>query len=214
MRLELGSPVDCTDGSFGKLADVVVDPVQNRVTHLVVEPPHRHGEARLLPAELASAGDDRITLRATLEEVRRMPEVEEAAYVRSGELPLEDPDWDVGIETVLVHPYYDAVGYGGPPPDYDPNLAIVYDRIPKGEVEIRRRSDVLSADDHRLGRVDGFLVDAEDAITHVVLERGHLFGRRQITIPIGSVASVATDAITLELTKDEVAQLPGVRVRR
>jgi sporulation protein YlmC with PRC-barrel domain len=214
MRLELGSPVDCTDGSFGKLADLVVDPVQRLVTHLVVEPPHRHGQARLVPAELASAGEDRITVRSTVEEVRRMPEVEDYAYVRSGELPLEDPDWDVGIQTVLVHPYYDAVGYGGPPPDYDPNLAIVYDRIPKGEVEIRRSSDVLSADDHRLGRVDGFLVDGEDAITHLVLERGHLFGRREVTIPIESVGSVATDAITLALTKDEVGRLPAVPVRR
>ena len=37
MRLELGSRVDCTDESFGKLADVVIDPTSRRVTHLVVE---------------------------------------------------------------------------------------------------------------------------------------------------------------------------------
>lgn len=216
MRLELGCPVDCTDGPFGKLADVVVDPVRRRVTHLVVAPPHRHALARLVPVELAD-GDDvtrRITLRRTVQELQQLPAVEDFAYVRAGELPLEDPDWDVGIETVLVQPYYDLAGYGGPPPDYNPNVAIVFDRIPKGEVEIRRASEVVSADGHRLGRVDGFLVDGEDAITHVVLERGHLFGRREVTIPIGSVARVATDSITLDLTKDEVARLPAVPVRR
>jgi sporulation protein YlmC with PRC-barrel domain len=37
MRLELGSRVDCTDESYGKLADVVIDPTSRRVTHLVVE---------------------------------------------------------------------------------------------------------------------------------------------------------------------------------
>jgi hypothetical protein len=26
MRLEIGSRVDCTDGRFGELADVVIDP--------------------------------------------------------------------------------------------------------------------------------------------------------------------------------------------
>jgi hypothetical protein len=30
MRLELECPVDCADGPFGKLADVVVDPARRR----------------------------------------------------------------------------------------------------------------------------------------------------------------------------------------
>ena len=55
MRLELGSPVNCTDGPFGKLADIVVDPTKRRVTQLVVEPHDDHGKARLVPIELASA---------------------------------------------------------------------------------------------------------------------------------------------------------------
>ena len=62
------------------------------------------------------------------------------------------------------------------------------------------------ADGHRLGKVDGFLVDDGDAITHFVLERGHLWGRREVTIPINAVAHVFTDAVTLTLTKDEVGR--------
>jgi hypothetical protein len=216
MQLELGAPVDCSDGPFGKLADVVVDPEKRRVTHLVVEPSHRDGLARLVPVELAR-GDDasrRITLHRTAEELQQLPTVEDFAYLRDGELPLEDPDWDVGIETVLVQPYYDSLGYGGVAPDYNPYVGLVFDRIPKGEVEIRHGSEVVSADDHGLGRVDGFLVDGEGTITHVVLERGHFFGRREVTIPIASVASVETDSVMLELTKDEVARLPSVAVRR
>jgi uncharacterized protein YrrD len=73
---------------------------------------------------------------------------------------------------------------------------------------------VTSADDHQLGKVDGFLVDDDDAITHFVLERGHLWGRREVTIPINEVASVFTDAVTLSLTKDEVGELPSVPVHR
>jgi hypothetical protein len=93
-------------------------------------------------------------------------------------------------------------------------VTVMYDRIPKSEVEIRRASDVFTADDHRLGRVDGFLVDSEERITHVVLERGHLFGRRDVTVPIGNVSKVSTDSVTLALTKDEVGRLPAVPVRR
>ncbi len=51
-----------------------------------------------------------------------------------------------------------------------------YDRIPKGEVEIRRASPVISADGHQLGHVDGFIVDEEDQLGHIVLEHGHLWG--------------------------------------
>jgi hypothetical protein len=63
--------------------------------------------------------------------------------------------------------------------------------------------------DDRLGHVDGFRVDGDDQITHVVLERGHLWGRREVTIPIGAVTRVNTDSVTVRLTKDEVAALPG-----
>jgi hypothetical protein len=65
-----------------------------------------------------------------------------------------------------------------------------------------------------LGQVDGFLVDGERQITHFILERGHLCGRREVTIPIGAVAKVETDAVTLSLSKEEVGALPSVRVHR
>lgn len=217
MRLELGRPVHCSDGPFGELSDVVIDPTRRRVTHLVVEPHHRHGLARFVPVELANAADasNAIALRCTAEELRRMPSVEEFAYLRLGEFPLDDPGWDVGIKHVLAQPYYDYPGgFDASAMDFDPHVAITYDRIPKGEVEIRRASEVFSADGHRLGRVDGLLVDRDDGITHVVLERGHLFGRREVTVPIGAVARVATDSVTLDLTKDEVGRLPAVPVHR
>jgi sporulation protein YlmC with PRC-barrel domain len=219
VRLELGSPVNCTDGPFGELADIVVDPTKRTVTHLVVEPHHDHGQARLAPIELATVQDGRspaLTLRCSIEEADRLDLVQEYAYLRIGEVPDKDPQWDIGVESVLAHPYYggSAIGYETVPPDWDPHVSMTYDRIPKGEVEIRRASEVTSADGHHLGRVDGFLVADDDAITHFVLERGHLWGRREVTIPMNAVAHVHTDAVTLTLTKDEVGDLPSVHVHR
>jgi hypothetical protein len=37
--------------------------------------------------------------------MRRRAPVQEFAYLRLGEFPLDDPDWDVGIEDVLGLPY-------------------------------------------------------------------------------------------------------------
>ena len=52
--LQLGSPVRCNDGPAGSLSDVVIEPAERRVTHIVVEAPN--GAGRMLPAELLVTG--------------------------------------------------------------------------------------------------------------------------------------------------------------
>ena len=93
-------------------------------------------------------------------------------------------------------------------------VEVRYDRVPKGEVEVRRSSPVTSADDHHLGHVEGRVVDDEQHVTHVVLERGHLWGKRDVSIPIGAVDRVEAGAVILALSKDEVGELDEVRVHR
>jgi sporulation protein YlmC with PRC-barrel domain len=218
VRLDLGCPVHCTDGAFGELADVVIDPTTRRVTHLVVQPQRASERTRLVPVERARAGDEAdgtIVLDASAEEISRLESVREAAYLRLGEFPVEDPDWEIGVEEMLAQPYYQGLdAVGAMPIDYDDHVMWTYDRIPKGDVEIRRSSAVRSADGHHLGHVDGFIVDGEDHIGHIVLEHGHLWGKREVVIPIGAVASVETDAVVLSLSKDDVGALESHRVHR
>jgi hypothetical protein len=118
VRLEVGQSVLCSDGVFGELADLVIDPTQRRVTHLVVQPHHQHSLARLVPIELAEPDGDSsaISLRCTVEDVRRLAPVQEFAYLRLGEFPLDDPDWDVGVQNMLAIPYYSGAGLAGPRP--------------------------------------------------------------------------------------------------
>jgi hypothetical protein len=47
-----------------------------------------------------------------------------------------------------------------------------------------------------------------------VLEHGHLWGKREVVIPIGAVARVGTDEVVLTLSKDEVGSLESHHVRR
>lgn len=191
----------------------MIDPATRRLTQLVVGPRRKDWVARLVPIDLAQTRNDAsraVELRMTVEEALRLPPVHDVAFMRVGDFPVDDPEWDVGIQQVLALPYYTAY-------DLEPILtdfAVMYDRIPKSDVEIRRASSVASAEGHHLGHVDGFVVDPDDHITHLVLERGHLWGRREVTIPIGAVARVETDAIALSLTRDEVGALPEARVQR
>jgi hypothetical protein len=158
-------------------------------------------------------GEDVISLRCSCDEASRLTSVNEAEYVRLGDVPTRDPDWDVGVEDVLATPYDSSTGLDIDPGGYDLPVEMTYDRVPKGAVEIRRESAVYSADGEHLGHVDAFVADRGD-ITHVVLERGHLWGKREVTIPIDAVAKVETDTVTLGLTKHQVGALPSVRARR
>jgi sporulation protein YlmC with PRC-barrel domain len=214
MRLELDKPVLCEDDEVGKLADLVVDPVAKRVTHLVVKPEHGMGSSHLVPIELVEPSEQvgGIALTCSRAELETLPPVEEFTYLRLGDVATKDPDWDVGVSDVLALPYYDSTGLAGPVEAVG-DMGVVYDRVPKGEVELRRSSRVMAANGDYIGDVDGFLVD-DDHITHFVLERGHLWGRREVTVPIGAVASVKSDVVTLSLSKDEIGALPSHRVHR
>jgi sporulation protein YlmC with PRC-barrel domain len=218
VRLDLGSPVRCTDDVFGELADVVIDPTTRRVTHLVVQRSRIGEPARLVPVERARGckeAEATIMLDGSVAEIGQLEPVREAAYLRLGEFPVADPDWEVGVQEMLALPYYQGLNaVGAEPIAYDDHVMWNYDRIPKGDIEIRRASPVTSSDGHHLGHVDGFIIDSEDHIGHLVLEHGHLWGKREVVIPIGAVARVETDAVVLRLSKDEVGALESHRVHR
>ena len=211
MRLELERPVRCTDGSGGTFSDLVVDPVQRKVTHIVVQAGDPDPVARLVPFQLVVGGDDAagtLSLGCTGAELAKLDPVREYAYLPLDELPEGSQEWDVGVEDVMVVPNYEAAELGVYAVEADPSVGVAYDRVPKGEVEIRRTSGVQSADGHHLGDVVAFLVDG-GAITDVVVVRGHLWKTKDVTIPIASAATIETNAITLSLSKAEAEKLPG-----
>lgn len=208
MKLELGTAVHCRDGALGELADVIVDPKKVRVTHLVVTPHHRHSGAQLVPVEGVTVEDGEVVLPCTLAEAHDLPRVEEFAYLHPGERPPQDPDWDVGVETVLSVPNAGYSQFGQGIDLLDEPWSITYDRVPIGGAEIRKASDVIDVNGERLGSVDGILVGPAGEVTHLLLVRGHLWGRREVTIPIRDVTRFATDSVSLGLSKSEVGALP------
>jgi hypothetical protein len=215
MRLDLGTEVRCSDGDLGELADIVIDPTTRRVTHIVVEPKHEYFTPRLVPVELVGSGDAiPIVLTCSLKEAGNLEHAEEIAYLRLGEFPVEDPRYDVQVTEMLALPYYEGLDMPtAGVTTYGQGVDVRYERVPKGELEIRRKSPVTSADGHGLGHVDGLLVDGGE-VTHVVLEHGHLWGKREVVVPIGAVDRVDEEGVTLAIAKADVEQLHPVRVNR
>jgi len=90
---------------------------------------------------------------------------------------------------------------------------VTHDRVPVREVEVRRGEHVHAIDGD-IGRVQGLVVDPTDHhVTHVLHDEGHLWGKKEVAIPISAVTGVK-DGVRLNLRKDELSTLPAVEIDR
>jgi sporulation protein YlmC with PRC-barrel domain len=207
----IGAEVSCSDGDCGKLRRVVVDPLARAVTHLVVEPKDREGLARLVPLDLVDATAAEIRLRCTVAAFEQLDSAEETQFI-----PGSSGYAAYGPGQVVSMPYYGLGGGIGVPGALDVDLAgvsqtVTYDKVPLGEVDVRRGEHV-HATDGDIGRVQGLVIDPADRhVTHVLLQEGHLWGRKEVAIPISAVTGVE-GGIHLSITKQQVQDLPSVDI--
>jgi sporulation protein YlmC with PRC-barrel domain len=198
-QFTIGVDATCTDGVCGKVSRVVVDPVAGVVTHLVVEPKHRQGEGRLVPLDLVDARPDQVQLRSTTAEFEQLEAAEETQF-----LPGSSGYGGYGPGQTFSWPYY-GMGMAGVP------QAVTHETFPLSQVAVRRGEQV-HATDGVIGRVKGLVINRDDHhVTHVLLQAGHLWGRKEVAIPIASVTGVE-DGIQLSIAKREVQNLPPVEV--
>jgi hypothetical protein len=203
MLLQLGTTVHCTDGNFGELADFVILPRTRRVTHVVVAPPFHHSQARLVPIELIDVAEGTpglIELRCTTGEARALPAIQVYAHLRLAEAPAAAPGWDLGIQQAVALSTARALDTDA----LEPHVSLVYDRVPVGAVEVRRKSEVTGAGGEWIGYLDGVTVDPAGAIEDVVIEHGHLPGRQCVSVPSSTVARVDLDGLTLTLSREQL----------
>jgi sporulation protein YlmC with PRC-barrel domain len=193
---------------LGELGDLVVDPLRGRVTHLVVRP--RRGEsvsARLVPIELAIWGDTDhgVALDCARRDFGALDPVGEVVAVAPDEPRVDDPNWDAGVVDVMAPlPATGELGVGAIPNE----VTMIYDRVPKDDVELRRSSSVESSDGHDLGHLEALVVDANARLTGVVLRHRRLWAQRNVALPFDAIKAIRTDLVTVALTKRQVKQLP------
>jgi sporulation protein YlmC with PRC-barrel domain len=199
-QFTIGAEVSCTDGACGSLSRVVADPVARVVTHLIVEPRGGHAPARLVPLDLVDSAADEIQLNCTSAEFDRLDPAEETRFIADGmNVPNYRPT------DVVFWPYYSYRGARGD--------LVTSDTIPVGEVEVQRGEHVHATDGH-IGQVEGLVIDPDShGVTHVLLQEGHLWGRKDVVIPISAVTRLA-DRIEVSLSKQQVQDLSPVNIDR
>jgi sporulation protein YlmC with PRC-barrel domain len=213
-QFTIGTEASGSDGAVGRLIRVIVDPTVEEVTHLVIEPEHRPDLGRLVPLDLVEFGGGGsaggIRLRCSKAEFENLDPAEDTQII-----PATDGYGGYGPGQISYMPYYGLEGGGMAVPGVGPGAGaiapqvVATDSVPLGEVEIRR-GDSVQATDGDIGRVQGLVIDpASRHVTHVLLQEGHLWGKKEVSIPIGAVTSTR-DGIVLKLSKHEVQDLPPV----
>ena len=207
VEFTIGARASCSDGLAGLVSQVVVDPVAGTITHLVVEPEGRIGLGRLVPLSRVRASDGQLSLDCTVAEFERLEPAEQTQFI-----PGSGGYRQYGPEQVLAWPYYGLGGSGVAGDTVQaPSETVTYDSLPAGEVAFRRGMSVHAADG-QIGQVEGLVLNPRDGrVTHVLLQEGHLWGRKEVAIPVGAVTEVA-DGIRLSLSRHEVRDLPAVDI--
>jgi hypothetical protein len=204
----IGAEASCSDGLGGKVSRLVMDPVALTVTHLVIEPKHRAEPGRLVPVHLVDTTADHLRLRCSIAEFDKLELAEETEVA-------EGLDYAGGYGQAEAVQSFGGMGsMGGSGMGIGMGLGhsapvVVHDVVPLGETDVQRGESVHALDGE-IGKVQGFLVDPGDNhITHVLLQEGHLWGRKEVSIPISAVIGVDA-GIRLNITKKQVEDLPPV----
>jgi sporulation protein YlmC with PRC-barrel domain len=206
----LGARASCSDGFCGELVRTILDPATRTITHLVIEPKHKKEEGRLVPLHLVEVAGGEIRLSCTLEQFEQFEPSEEVDVA-------EGVDYGGGYGSAAAIQGYGNVGSMGVGASSSGmgigmglghrTPTVVSHAVPLGETEVERHESVHAVDGE-IGRVEGFVVDpADNKVTHVLLQEGHMWGRKEVAIPVSAIVSVDA-GIRLNITRQQVEDLP------
>lgn len=210
MNIPMNVDVYCSDGLGGHSSQVIVDPTNQQVTHLVVQEKQAPHTEYMVPIDqVVDSTPDMIKLRCTLAGLERMDPFIHIDIVQNDARGMGYPSQQFGLMGGL------PMGYAAFP--YDPGeqftVTVKTEAVPDGEVALTRGTHI-HASDGQIGRLDGFLMNPlHGQITHLVLREGHLWGQKDVTIPVAQIDHIQDDTIYLKLDKATIGRLLATPVR-
>lgn len=212
--IPLNVEVTCIDGNCGKSSHVIINPLDRAITHVVVEyDSFSDSNNSLVPLDkIIETTDNSIQLKCTTEELIGMEKFTETHYINS------DAAEYTAFDTLAERSFNELDSFSMLPYVYPESriysIPVEDERIPPGEIAVRRGADVEASDGH-VGRVAEFIIDPTDGhITHLVLREGHLWSEKELTLPLSTVERMDEDAVYLNLDKKAVKSLPAIPVKR
>lgn len=200
MDISINAKVHCKDGECGQITCVIVNPVTDDLTHIVVKEKTFPYEERLVPMKFVqSATSDAVLLNCFKADLSHMEHFFKHEYVE-----LDRSYGAYAAQHYVYLPYASPVDN-----DY---LDIKHERIPVGRLAIHRGAEV-EAVDGRIGKVDEFLLEPDSGhITHLIMREGHIWDQKEVSIPVSDIDHVEDDTVYLTASKNEIATLPTIPV--
>jgi hypothetical protein len=208
MEIPLNVQVSCVDGICGRSVCVLINPVFEQVTHLVVREASSLTEY-IVPVEVVSETiADTILLSCSKAELEKMDPFIKTEFIEA-KVPEKYVNYDGGIYTAGSYYYMPYVT-----PDMTVQVPVEHQQIPPGELAVRRGTRVEATDGY-VGHVDEFIVNPENChITHLVMREGHLWGQKEVIIPLSEMGNTREDTVFLKLDKHQIESLPTFPLHR
>jgi sporulation protein YlmC with PRC-barrel domain len=197
--LPIDAEVRCNGEVCGHISNLILNPVTDKVTHVVVKSTKAPHQEFVMPVrDIVKSSVNCIHFSFPSEELENKQHFIETDY-----LQVELPNYISGAYRVL--------------PFVIPEKKVVtkeHVHIPPGELAIHRGAQVNALDRH-VGQVDEFLIDASSGqITHLILREGHLWGKKDVVIPLSLIDRIEGDVVYLTATKSAIDNLPDIPVQR
>ena len=200
--IPINANVQCSDSACGKSTNVLINPVTHKVTHVVVQDKSLpDNPTRMVPFDkVASATQKQITLSCSKDEVAHMQPFIVTRFIQeSGSGQAYATGAEYTSQYVLNDTAYDS---------------FQVEDIPQGELSVYCGMHV-EASDGKVGKLDELVLDPKSGdITHIQMREGHLWGKKDVAIPVSAVDFVDEDTVYLKLEKKAVKALPAVPVKR
>jgi len=156
---------------------------------------------RLVPVgQVANVTQEKITLNCTKAEVKKMTSFIITHFVQESYSGKAYQSQDAYTYEYVVN----DTGYD----------KFQEENIPDGELALYPGMHIKSKDDDKVGKLDQLVLDPESGdITHLLMREGHLWGQKDVAIPVSEVEFCDAETIYLKLDKAAVKALPAVKIK-
>ena len=206
--IPVNAEVRCSDGPAGRSAYVIVNPVNQLLTHLVVREEWPPFAEHMVPLDrVEETSPNVIKLSCTLEQLRKMEPFEFEQYIR-----IKSPNYEKWQGSMVAWPY--VLPANSTSFEEDRYIPIELENTPVGELAMRRGARVEAVDGY-FGQVEELLVNSKNMhVTHLVVREKHLWNRRDVAIPVSQIEHAEENSVDLKLDRKSIKELPAVPVQR
>jgi osmotically-inducible protein OsmY/sporulation protein YlmC with PRC-barrel domain len=196
LELKIGARVETTDGPFGHIRQVILDPSQGRVTGLVVRAGLVPPREWLVPTELISdATDERVALRISSAEIEKQPVFDPSRFLS---MEAEAQGYQEGEALVSVE------NVEGGSQEHPQSTILAVHKV------ALRSGQAVWGTDGRVGRVDLLLIDFQGQVRHFVIRKGGLLSH-DVIVPVDWISRIDKRGVWLMTERAALEGLPSYR---